>query len=552
MRVNIQKLLAIGILFILISYSLINLQPYTYAGSNNLSSDISGIDTNKYPGIKESIQELQKQFPNWKFKILYTGLSWDDVIKNEDVGHGGSPKSLIYYTYTGEWRCPTCGDQHYDNGSWRHASEKAIGYLMDPRNILNGVNIFQFEDLTSSNSNVKVVKNMTKGTFLEGHEQGIVDVGNQYGVSAYYIVARLIQEQGKGGSELVSGNSGYYNAFNIGASGADESQVIANGIAYAKKKGWDTLEKSISGGIEFVATNYIKKGQNTLYLQKFNVTSNSTYANQYQQNVTAPQTEGATLRDTYIDIDSYNSEHTFIIPVYENMPKEPISKPNGGSTPTSSSELVRVNVNNSLKIRKSPTDSTLVDWLWKDEICVRLEKGTEKINGTYWDKVLKSNGMEGYTARETFDYEDNYKLYLVPINTSDNSGSNDEEKIKIDKESKIITVVPGTIVQDIIDVLGDSTKIIKQDKTVINDKKSKIGTGYIVNDTYTVIKKGDANNDGIVNSFDYIRIMNYIMKKKKYDNYQKEASDANNDGKVDSFDYIRVMNYIMGTKNIEI
>ena len=160
--------------------------------------------------------------------------------------------------------------------------------------------------------------------------------------------------------------------------------------------------------------------------------------------------------------------------------------------------------------------------------------------------------MEGYTARETFDYEDNYKLYLVPINTSDNSGSNDEEKIKIDKESKIITVVPGTIVQDIIDVLGDSTKIIKQDKTVINDKKSKIGTGYIVNDTYTVIKKGDANNDGIVNSFDYIRIMNYIMKKKKYDNYQKEASDANNDGKVDSFDYIRVMNYIMGTKNIEI
>ena len=149
MKINIHKLLAIGILFILISYSLMNVQPYIYAGSNSLSSDISGIDTKKYPGIKESIQELQKQFPNWKFKILYTGLSWDDVIKNEEVGHGGSPKSLIYYTYTGEWRCSTCGDLHYDNGSWRHASEKAIGYLMDPRNILNGVNIFQFEDLTS-------------------------------------------------------------------------------------------------------------------------------------------------------------------------------------------------------------------------------------------------------------------------------------------------------------------------------------------------------------------------------------------------------------------
>ena len=46
--------------------------------------------------------------------------------------------------------------------------------------------------------------------------------------------------------------------------------------------------------------------------------------------------------------------------------------------------------------------------------------------------------------------------------------------------------------------------------------------------------------------------MNYIMNTKEEDNYQKQASDANNDGKVDSFDYIRVMNYIMGTKNIEI
>ncbi len=79
-----------------------------------------------------------------------------------------------------------------------------------------------------------------------------------------------------------------------------------------------------------------------------------------------------------------------------------------------------------------------------------------------------------------------------------------------------------------------------------------MATNFIVKDTYTVIKKGDANADGIVNSFDYIRVMNYIMGRKQLNGYEKEAADANNDGIVNSFDYIRIMNYIMGTKKIEL
>ena len=33
---------------------------------------------------------------------------------------------------------------------------------------------------------------------------------------------------------------------------------------------------------------------------------------------------------------------------------------------------------------------------------------------------------------------------------------------------------------------------------------------------------------------------------------EKLAADANADGKVNSFDYIRIMNYIMGNKKIEL
>ena len=73
-----------------------------------------------------------------------------------------------------------------------------------------------------------------------------------------------------------------------------------------------------------------------------------------------------------------------------------------------------------------------------------------------------------------------------------------------------------------------------------------------MNNEYVIIKKGDANADGKVNTFDYIRIMNYIMGNKTMSDYEKLAADANSDGKVNSFDYIRIMNYIMGNKKIEL
>ena len=547
-----------------------------FAVNQTISEDINSIDSSKYPGVKEQIQQLKTKHPNWSFKILYTDIDWNEAIGKEYLGHGSSPKNLVPKTHNSSWICNICGvDKAYDNGSWRCASKSGIEYMMDPRNSINEADIFQFEELTSTGSDVNIVKKMTNGTFLQGREQEITNIANTKGVNAYYIVARLIQEQGKSGSELISGKTGYYNAFNFGASGSTSEQVIANGLAYAKKKGWDTLEKSISGGVDLIANEYIKIGQNTLYFQKFNVTKKSTFAHQYQQNLFAAKTESATLRNTYLDIESYDSKHTFIIPVFKNMPPKACLTPDGNSTATSGADLVKINVTTSLKLRKAPEDSTKVDWLWKNEIVARLEKGTTKINGAYWDKIQKANGNVGYAPRETFDYETDYKLYLVPINTtngSNNSGNNSNSngnnsnnnsnnnenkyhntvKVLINDEKKIIKVSPDAIAKDILEAFGGSVKITKADGSFLNGENDNMATNFIVKDTYTVIKKGDANADGIVNSFDYIRVMNYIMGRKQLNGYEKEAADANNDGIVNSFDYIRIMNYIMGTKKIEL
>ena len=573
-----QEIFAIIFLILIISnifFAMVNVNQ-VFAVNQTISEDINSIDSSKYPGVKEQIQQLKTKHPNWSFKILYTDIDWNEAIGKEYLGHGSSPKNLVPKTHNSSWICNICGvDKAYDNGRWRCASKSGIEYMMDPRNSINEADIFQFEELTSTGSDVNIVKKMTNGTFLQGREQEITNIANTKGVNAYYIVARLIQEQGKSGSELISGKTGYYNAFNFGASGSTSEQVIANGLAYAKKKGWDTLEKSISGGVDLIANEYIKIGQNTLYFQKFNVTKKSTFAHQYQQNLFAAKTESATLRNTYLDIESYDSKHTFIIPVFKNMPPKACLTPDGNSTATSGADLVKINVTTSLKLRKAPEDSTKVDWLWKNEIVARLEKGTTKINGAYWDKIQKANGNVGYAPRETFDYETDYKLYLVPINTtngSNNSGNNSNSngnnsnnnsnnnenkyhntvKVLINDEKKIIKVSPDAIAKDILEAFGGSVKITKADGSFLNGENDNMATNFIVKDTYTVIKKGDANADGIVNSFDYIRVMNYIMGRKQLNGYEKEAADANNDGIVNSFDYIRIMNYIMGTKKIEL
>ena len=121
-----------------------------YAVTQITSDDLEKIDTQKYPQIKEMIQQLQKEHPNWKFKIFYTGLDWNEVIANEYVGHGTSPRNLVptSSSYEGEWICSVCGETTYDSGKWHCASQKALQYMMDPRNSLNSSDIFQFLELT--------------------------------------------------------------------------------------------------------------------------------------------------------------------------------------------------------------------------------------------------------------------------------------------------------------------------------------------------------------------------------------------------------------------
>lgn len=297
------------------------------------------LNENKYPQYKELLDKLKEEHPNWTFTLFYTKLNWSSVIKNE--GHSNNrttPLNLIPHSknYSGEWQCEEDNGKTYDNGSWLCASTKAIAYKMDPRNILNSDDIFQLKELNFNEdaTTKEGIMDKTEDTFLEGESlaEAILDAGKKNDIDPYFIVSRLIQEQGKNGTKLSRGyeynGQTVYNPFNIAASGNSQTSIINNAAEYAYSHKWFSLEKALIEGVNFINIKYMDIGQDTLYFQKFDVIKeNELYTNQYMQNLLAPTSESDILLDQYKSSNTVDSKLNFIIPLYENMPKEISEKP---------------------------------------------------------------------------------------------------------------------------------------------------------------------------------------------------------------------------------
>ena len=297
--------------------------------------DGENLKESKYPGYKELIDKLKEEHPNWTFTLFYTKLDWEEVISNE--GHKDNvkyPLNLIPDSseYPDDWECEIDKGKTFDSGTWLCASDKAIKYQMDPRNILNDDNIFQFAELkyVEGAQTKEGLNSITEGSFLEGDSisEALIQAGKNANVDPYFIASRLIQEQGRDGTTLSRGceynDTVVYNPFNINARGNSQEEIIQNASQYAYEQGWDTLEKALIGGVEFIKEGYINVGQNTLYLQKFDIVDQDgeLYVNQYMQNLLAPQSEARNMLEIYETSNTVDSAMNFIIPLYENMPEE--------------------------------------------------------------------------------------------------------------------------------------------------------------------------------------------------------------------------------------
>lgn len=153
---NKKKYIFISILFLLISVGLfIYFQVVA-------SSKLDGIE-NFPSSYRPYLEELAKKHPNWKFTALYTNLDWNYVISEENV----FGKNLVPKNYSDSWKNTTPGqyDVEVDSG-WVDCSKQAVEYCMDPRNFLNEVRIFQFEELSynSYTNNLNSIEKILYGT----------------------------------------------------------------------------------------------------------------------------------------------------------------------------------------------------------------------------------------------------------------------------------------------------------------------------------------------------------------------------------------------------
>lgn len=184
------------------------------------------------------------------------------------------------------------------------------------------------------------------GAVTAGSDTSYVDIimnaGAQAGVNPYVLAAMMIQEQGTNGtggsiSGKVAGYEGYYNFFNIEAYQSGSMSPVQRGLWYASQSGnygrpWNSVDRAIAGGATFYGNTYVKAGQDTFYLKKYNVQGSNPYKHQYMTNVQGAAGEGAKLSKAY-SAALKQTGLEFKIPVFTNMPESPSGKPTGEGSP---------------------------------------------------------------------------------------------------------------------------------------------------------------------------------------------------------------------------
>ena len=421
---------------------------------------------------KPYLLELKKKYPNWHFVALYTNLDWKYVIDNENI----FGKNLVPKSYSDRWKNTKPGQHNVEvDSGWVDSSRRAVEYAMDPRNFLNNVRIFQFEGLsydekTNNKEGIekilygtefydKIVQYVTSSgntvTMNSKYSDLILKAGKTSAVSPYHLASRIKQEVGPflshaSISGTVSGYKGLYNFYNIGATSSSEPMgAIKNGLQYAKDgKGaseqtktkylipWNNKEKAITGGGIFIGSSYINIGQDTVYLQKFHVTSNNggeLFWHQYMTNVLAPYSESKLIYNGYANMNMLNNSMTFIIPVYNNMPETPVENPNIlESDFVDDNTKVYADVQTTLNIREGPSSSyevlTSVD---RNIQMTRIAKGKQK--GELWDKVKLPNGIVSYVFQSYLKEVPEKQIEKINVKI-DKTTINKGETIKLNVE----------------------------------------------------------------------------------------------------------------------
>lgn len=517
--------------------------------------------------------KMHNDHPNWIFEVHKTGVSFTTAVEKESavgVSLTNSKYQGYYSTAGGSYDYTTDTFYVKEGSSWYAANSSVVAYYMDPRNYLNEINVFAFEKLSYDSklhTTDSVKSTLTNFPNLSVYADDFITAAIMTGVSPIHLASRSIQEIGtsttaiSGTTKFTCGeteyNGGYYNFYNIGAYTSDNPVIL--GLCTAVNKGWDTPTKAIAGGASTIANGYVNAGQDTGYLQRFNV-KNSTIntSHQYMTNIAAPMSESSITYNGYKKSNALEGSFVFKIPVYNDgtLPKNISSLPSEGN-PNNYLKTVTINdvILDTFNLDKTeytislPSNSTNVKISGLPVSSKSTVSGGGTIDLTKTKTVTLTVKAENKTTRNyTFNFslvepasikvEDiindisvkNDGTYIYGINNKETT--NLIEEIKSKNASSIIEFKDknGVIKSNTSFSTGDTLTV-----TIGSDKK-----------TYKLVVNGDTNGDGVLNILDMLRIRNNILETYKLSDEYLMAADVNSDGKYNILDMLKLRNYILG------
>ena len=458
---------------------------------------------------KPYLRTLHEQHPKWIFTAQKLGVDWSTALKEECV----VGRNLVHSSALASWKSMEKGAYDFNSGywygldgSWVAASKEIIMYYMDPRNFLNDTYIFMFENQSydPSYQTESGVKTILADTFMSGsytcpdtkkkytYSQTFMDAAKKSGVSPYHLASRCRNEQGVNGAPqslgTVKGYENYFNFFDIQAYATSTMTAAEMGCKYAKTTNptyllpWTNQYKSIVGGSIFLGTGYITKGQDTLYLQKFDMVDggNGLYYHQYMTCVFGQANEAISLKNAYSQ-DILNSAMEFKIPVYNNMPDKLCPKP------TSSGD--NNNYLNSLSVSGT-------------SISPKFDKFTAS-----------------YTAKVNAEVS-SVTVNANPLGKSAKVSGNGKVSLKTGENTVKVTCTAASGV--------------KRTYTIKITRKAASQT----------LQQGDVNGDKYLTVVDALLMLRYNAGKTQLDSAQLKRADMNGDGKVDVIDALTLLKKI--------
>ena len=544
----------------------------TYTLDQNYANSLKN---NGFPeSYVEKLTKLHSVHPNWNFEVLNTGVGLEEAVDAE--------YSTIYrnLTSTTDYSMRSSDPAAYVNGTyiqfepgWYAASKSALRYYLDPRNFLDENSIFMFEQLSFSDYlSEEAVQKMLNGTFMAGsftyneesytYARAIIEAGRAKNVNPAHLVARIIQEQGASGSGTANMDGGdgktYHNYFNFGASGSSWESIREGALNYAKASGWDNPYKALVGAAEDLADGYINSGQDTIYLQKFDVEGNDKYWHQYMANIQAPYSESYRIYKSYWESGIVDNSYTFKIPVFNDM---------GGntsiSTQSNNNNLSSLTFNTGSlypAFNSSITTYTLevASNVNSVNISAKADHDKAKVEGT-GDVTLSTSS----TKKEIIvTAEDGTKrTYTITINKKAAANETADDVVKYAGYKTNDTNISGFSIGSSVDSIVNSikNKYSSAEIKFYDSSNKEITTGTIstnqkisikVNDTekkYDVVVYGDTNGDGKIGIGDYAKICDSILGKTSLTGAYNLAADTNHDGKIGIGDYAKVKDYILGS-----